>query len=81
MQASNEAWVREVGEVWHRTTWEELDLPPKLAMSTLHLVRLKRLNSKVLSLSLIVGLKRSTDQVSMVRLVSKARELVAKYSK
>ena len=83
MQASNKAWVREVGEVWHRTDIGGIGVATKagnehITLSAAETAEFKKVLEPVVD--------RWVKEVSGVgidgnSLVSKARELVAKYSK
>ena len=83
MQASNKAWVREVGEVWHRTDIGGIGVATKagnehITLSAAETAEFKKVLEPVVD--------RWVKEVSGAgidgnSLVSKARELVAKYSK
>lgn len=83
MQASNKAWVREVGEVWHRTDIGGIGVATKAGNEHITLSAAETAEFKKV-LEPVVG--RWVKEVSGAgidgnSLVSKARELVAKYSK
>ena len=82
-QASNEAWVREVGEVWHRTDLGGIGFATKagnehIILSPAEMAEFK----KVLEPVVDRWIKEVNGSgIDGKGLVSKARELVAKYSK
>ena len=82
-QASNEAWVREVGEVWHRTDLGGIGFATKagnehIILSTAEMAEFKKVLEPVVDrwIEEVNG-----SGIDGKGLVSKARELVAKYSK
>ena len=83
LQASNEAWVREVGEVWHRTDLFGIGVATKagnehITLSTAETAEFKKALEPVVDR----WVKEVSDSgIDGKSLVSKARELVAKYSK
>ena len=83
MQASNEAWVREVGEVWHRTDLGGIGFATKagnehITLSPAETAEFKKVLEPVVDrwIEEVNG-----SGIDGKGLVSKARELVAKYSK
>ena len=82
-QASNEAWVREVGEVWHRTDLGGIGFATKagnehIILSPAEMAEFKKVLEPVVDRWIEEVNGSGTDGKG---LVSKARELVAKYSK
>ena len=82
-QASNEAWVREVGEVWHRTDLGGIGFATKagnehIILSPAEMAEFKKVLEPVVDrwIEEVNG-----SGIDGKGLVSKARELVAKYSK
>ena len=82
-QASNEAWVREVGEVWHRTDLGGIGFATKagnehITLSPAEMAEFKKVLEPVVDrwIEEVNG-----SGIDGKGLVSKARELVAKYSK
>ena len=82
-QASNEAWVREVGEVWHRTDLGGIGFATKagnehITLSPAETAEFKKVLEPVVDrwIEEVNG-----SGIDGKGLVSKARELVAKYSK
>ena len=82
-QASNEAWVREVGEVWHRTDLGGIRFATKagnehITLSLAEMAEFKKVLEPVVDrwIEEVNG-----SGIDGKGLVSKARELVAKYSK
>ena len=82
-QASNEAWVREVGEVWHRTDLGGIGFATKagnehIILSPAEMAEFKKVLEPVVNrwIEEVNG-----SGIDGKGLVSKARELVAKYSK
>ena len=82
-QASNEAWVREVGEVWHRTDLGGIGFATKagnehITLSPTEMAEFKKVLEPVVDrwIEEVNG-----SGIDGKGLVSKARELVAKYSK
>ena len=82
-QASNEAWVREVGEVWHRTDLGGIGFAAKagnehIILSPAEMAEFKKVLEPVVDrwIEEVNG-----SGIDGKGLVSKARELVAKYSK
>jgi TRAP-type C4-dicarboxylate transport system substrate-binding protein len=83
LQASNEAWVREVGEVWHRTDLFGIGVATKAGNEHITLSAAETAEFKK-ALEPVVDrwVKEVSDSgIDGKSLVSKARELVAKYSK
>ena len=83
LQASNEAWVREVGEVWHRTDLGGIGFATKagnehITLSPAETAEFKKVLEPVVDrwIEEVNG-----SGIDGKGLVSKARELVAKYSK
>ena len=82
-QASNEAWVREVGEVWHRTDLGGIGFATKagnehITLSPAEMAEFKKVLEPVVDrwIEEVNG-----SGIDGKGLVSKARKLVAKYSK
>ena len=82
-QASNEAWVREVGEVWHRTDLGGIGFATKagnehIILSPAEMAEFKKVLEPVVDrwIEEVNG-----SGIDGKGLVSKARQLVAKYSK
>ena len=82
-QASNEAWVREVGEVWHRTDLGGIRFATKAGSEHITLCPAETAEfKKVLELFADRWIEEVNGSgIDGKGLVSKARELVAKYSK
>jgi TRAP-type C4-dicarboxylate transport system substrate-binding protein len=83
IQASNEAWVREVGEVWHRTDLGGIGVATKagnehITLSAAQTAKFKKVLEPVVGRWIEEVSGSGIDGKDLVR---KARELIAKYSK